>query len=160
MKGLPEYISSSQTPEWETPQALFNKLDQEFQFTLDPCASDTNHKCLRYFTKAHNGLVQDWHPATVFMNPPYGREIADWVRKAYEESRKGAFVVALLPCRTDTRWWHEYVMRAKEVRFIKGRIKFGGAPAGAPFPSCIVIWYPQTQEWLLAPYTIFRSWSP
>ena len=133
---------SSETNEWATPQALFNALDREFNFTLDPCSDGINAKCQKYFTIEDDGLAQDWFNDTVFMNPPYGREIPKWIQKAYEESRKGASVVCLLPSRTDTRYWHEYIMKADEVRFIKGRIKFGGSSQSAPFPSCIVVFKP------------------
>ena len=133
---------SSETNEWATPQALFNALDREFNFTLDPCSDGINAKCQKYFTIEDDGLAQDWFNDTVFMNPPYGREIPKWIQKAYEESRKGASVVCLLPSRTDTRDWHEYIMKADEVRFIKGRIKFGGSSQSAPFPSCIVVFKP------------------
>ena len=133
---------SSETNEWATPQALFNALDREFNFTLDPCSDGINAKCQKYFTIEDDGLAQDWFNDTVFMNPPYGREIPKWIQKAYEESRKGATVVGLIPSRTDTRYWHEYIMKADEVRFIKGRIKFGGSKQSAPFPSCIVVFKP------------------
>lgn len=133
---------SSETNEWATPQALFNALDREFNFTLDPCSDGINAKCQKYFTIEDDGLAQDWFNDTVFMNPPYGREIPKWIQKAYEESRKGATVVCLIPSRTDTRYWHEYIMKADEVRFIKGRIKFGGSNQSAPFPSCIVVFKP------------------
>lgn len=130
---------SSQTDDWATPQNFFDKLDEEFNFTLDPCASPTNAKCSKYFTSEDNGLVQSWEGETVFMNPPYGRVIKDWVRKAYEESKKGSTVVCLLPARTDTRWFHDYIYGKSEIRFIKGRLKFGGAKNSAPFPSMVVV---------------------
>ena len=130
---------SSKTGEWETPQALFDALDAEFHFTLDPCATPENAKCGRYFTKEIDGLAQSWAGETVFMNPPYGREIGKWVRKAFEEWRRGATVVCLLPSRTDTAWWHDYCMKATEIRFIRGRVKFVGGKYAAPFPSAIVI---------------------
>ena len=95
---------SSQTVEWPTPQGLFNKLNTEFKFTLDPCATHENAKCKTYFTKEDDGLEQEWGQENVFMNPPYGREISDWMKKAYQSSRKGATVVCLVPARTDTRW--------------------------------------------------------
>ncbi|PWA11088.1 adenine methyltransferase [Pueribacillus theae] len=131
---------SSRSSDWETPQDFFDELDKEFNFTLDPCASHTNAKCDKYFTKEDNGLLQDWSGETVFMNPPYGREIKDWVRKAYEESLKGTTVVCLLPARTDTRWFHDYIYGNAAIRFIKGRLKFGGAKNSAPFPSMVVIY--------------------
>jgi len=125
--------------EWATPQSLFDELDREFHFTLDPCATAENAKCTKFYTKWDDGLSKDWSRETVFMNPPYGREIGDWMAKAYKESLKGAKVVCLIPSRTDTRWWHEFVMKAKEIRFIKGRVKFGGHKNSAPFPSAIVV---------------------
>lgn len=130
---------SSATDLWATPQPFFDRLNAEFGFTLDPCSDGTNNKCAKYFTAETDGLAQDWAPEIVFMNPPYGRNIGDWIRKAYEESRKGATVVALIPSRTDTRYWHDYVMKAEEIRFIKGRIKFGDGSGPAPFPSAVVV---------------------
>lgn len=134
-------IMSSNSDEWATPQDLFDILDSEFHFNLDPCADDTNHKCARYYTKETNGLSQKWGGGDrVFMNPPYGSQIKDWVRKARESAeRNGTLVVALLPARTDTKWWQD-VMRATEIRFIKGRVKFGESRNTAPFPSVIVVW--------------------
>jgi len=128
---------SSKTDEWETPQDLFNELDQEFEFNLDVCATKDNRKCKNFYAKEIDGLKQNWH-GVCWMNPPYGREIGKWVKKAYEESLKGSTVVCLLPSRTDTRWWHDYCMKG-EIRFIKGRLKFSGNKYSAPFPSAIVI---------------------
>jgi len=130
-------MTCSASSEWETPQDLFDELDKEFGFGLDPCASKINAKCKTYYTKEKSGLGLPWF-GTVFMNPPYGREIGKWVKKAWEESQRGCTVVCLLPARTDTRWFHDYCMKG-EVRFIKGRIKFIGAKWNAPFPSMIVI---------------------
>lgn len=127
---------SSKTVEWETPQELFNTLDTEFHFTLDPCATEGNAKCKRYFTLENNGLTQSWNREKVFCNPPYGREIGKWVKKASES--KG-LVVMLLPARTDTRWFHNYIYNKAEIRFLKGRLKFGSSKNSAPFPSMIVI---------------------
>lgn len=136
-------IFSSNVDAWATPQALFDTLDAEFDFTLDPCASHSTAKCARYFTIEDDGLAQDWD-GTVFMNPPYGRSIGDWVRKARQESERGATVVCLIPARTDTAYWHDEVMQhATEVRFIRGRLHFGGeherTAHNAPFPSAIVV---------------------
>ena len=128
---------SSKSNEWSTPQDYFNILNKEFEFTLDPCATEENAKCKKYYTKKENGLIQDWSNEIVFMNPPYGREIRRWIKKAYEEGLKGATVVCLVPSRTDTTYWHEYCMKG-EVRFIKGRLKFSGKDA-APFPSALVV---------------------
>lgn len=132
-------LFSSNTDLWATPQAFFDRLNDEFHFTLDLCSDGTNAKCERFFTPADDGLAQEWAPHRVFMNPPYGRVIGDWIRKAYEESCKGALVVALIPARTDTRYWHDYVMRAAEIRFVRGRLKFGDGKNPAPFPSAVVV---------------------
>lgn len=132
-----EVMFSSRSDEWETPQWLFDQLYTEFGFSLDVCATADNAKCERYYTKAEDGLAQDWS-GVCWMNPPYGREISRWIEKAYESSLGGATVVCLLPSRTDTKWWHEYVMRG-EVRFLRGRLKFGGSKNSAPFPSAVVI---------------------
>ncbi len=129
---------SAASVEWATPEAAFKSLHGEFGFTLDPCATHHNHKCPKYFTKQDDGLNQPWAPETVFMNPPYGRGIGQWVQKAYIESLNGATVVCLLPARTDTAWWHDYCVRGK-IRFIRGRLKFAGHDNSAPFPSAVVI---------------------
>ena len=135
-----DVMYSSKTDNWATPQDFFDELKKEFDFTLDPCASEENHKCEKYFTKEDDGLSQDWGGDCVFCNPPYGREIGRWVRKAYEEGHKeNTVVVMLIPARTDTKYFHDYIMHRAEVRFVKGRLKFGGAAAGAPFPSMLVI---------------------
>jgi site-specific DNA-methyltransferase (adenine-specific) len=137
-----DLMFSSATDQWSTPQQFFNDWAKLFPFTLDVCADASNAKCARYFTREDDGLTQDWAPATCWMNPPYGREIGRWVRKAHEESRKGATVVCLLPARTDTAWWHDYVIEHAQVAFIRGRIKFGDAKSGAPFPSAVAVFYP------------------
>jgi len=130
---------SSATGEWATPQDFYDRLDAEFHFVLDPCATADNAKAAQYFTKEDDGLLQSWRcGGAVFMNPPYGREISRWVCKAYQESMRGVTVVCLLPSRTDTSWWHTYCMRG-EIRFIRGRLKFGGHSNSAPFPSAVVI---------------------
>jgi len=133
---------SSNSVEWETPIELFNELDKEFIFTLDPCSTKDNHKCMDYFTKEDDGLNKDWNYNNVFMNPPYGRNVIDkWIKKAYEESLKdNCVVVALLPVRTDTKWFHDYIIDKAEIRFLKGRLKFSNSKDCAPFPSMIVIW--------------------
>lgn len=133
---------SSKTDDWETPQWLFDLLTAEFDFALDVCASAGNAKCPKFFSKEEDGLAQRW-TGVCWMNPPYGREIGAWMEKAYESSLEGATVVCLVPARTDTRWWHQFVTRAGEVRFLQGRLKFGKARCGAPFPSAIVIFSPQ-----------------
>ena len=135
-----DVMYSSKSDDWATPQAFFDKLDREFRFTLDPCADDYNHKCPLYFTKEVDGLAQNWGGQTVFCNPPYGREIGKWVRKSSEEAQKpGTLVVMLIPARTDTRWFHDYIYGKAEVRFVRGRIKFGDGENSAPFPSMVVI---------------------
>ena len=132
---------SSMTDNWATPQDFFDKLNEEFHFTLDPCADSKNHKCDLFFTKEQNGLNQDWGGHTVFCNPPYGREISKWVKYSYEQSKKDkTTVVMLIPARTDTRYFHEYIYHKAEIRFIKGRLKFGDATQSAPFPSMVVIY--------------------
>lgn len=133
---------SMESNEWTTPKYLYDELDKEFNFTLDPCCTKESAKCDKYYTKEDNGLNKDWSNDIVFMNPPYGRIIPKWIEKAYNESLKGATVVCLIPARTDTRYWHNYIFPHAEVRFIKGRVKFGGNQKGsgaAPFPSAIVI---------------------
>jgi len=131
---------SSATDLWSTPQDFYDELNKEFNFTLDPCATNDNAKCAKYFTVEDDGLSQSWDGEVVFMNPPYGRVIGDWMKKASESA---ATVVCLVPARTDTRWWHDYVIGGDaEVRFIKGRLKFGGQKNSAPFPSAIVIFKP------------------
>lgn len=132
---------SSERMDWATPQLFFERLDKEFNFTLDVCATDHSAKCRRYFTPETDGLSQTWD-GVCWMNPPYGTEIADWMRKAYEESRRGATVVCLVPSRTDTNWWHEWAMKAEEIRFVRGRLKFEGAETSAPFPSAVVVLRP------------------
>ena len=139
-KDTRKVMFSSKTAEWTTPQAFYDRLNQEFNFTLDPCCTDETAKCSNYYTEADDGLAQPWAGHSVFMNPPYGRSIKDWIRKAYEESRKpNTVVVALIPARTDTRYWHDYCMEASEIRFIKGRLKFGESNNSAPFPSAVVV---------------------
>ena len=129
---------SSVSNEWATPQDLFDSLNKEFNFTLDPCASEENHKCDLYFTMHDDGLKQSWAGHRVFCNPPYGREIAKWVKKASDES-ENALVVLLIPARTDTVYFHDYIYNKAEVRFIRGRLKFNNHKNAAPFPSMIVI---------------------
>jgi len=139
-KKTQETMFSSKSPEWETPQDFFNKLDERWSFTLDPCCTKETAKCQTFFTEKDNGLEMDWQGHRVFMNPPYGRGIHVWIEKAYREGiKKNTVVVCLLPARTDTRWFHEYCMKAQSIKFIKGRLKFGNATTGAPFPSMIVV---------------------
>ena len=132
---------SSKTGMWATPQEFFNKLDWLFgPFDLDPCACEDNAKCSKFFTEADDGLSQSWEGFTSFVNPPYGRGIDKWIKKAYDESRKeNTKVVMLIPSRTDTKYWHNYVMKADEVHFVKGRLKFGDSENSAPFPSAVIV---------------------
>lgn len=122
---------------WETPSWFFDQLDAEFGFTLDACADMHNAKCSAYLNESDNALLHDWH-GVVWCNPPYGIKVGRWVKYAYEQARKGALVVLLIPASTDTRWWHNWVMRAREIRFVKTRIAFVGG-GRAPFPSAIVV---------------------
>lgn len=132
---------SSKSNEWTTPQGFFDTLDKEFQFTLDPASTHENAKCEKHYTVEENGLTQDWSGETVFCNPPYGRELGRWVKKCYEEGLKpNTTVVMLIPSRTDTKSFHDYILGKAEIRFIKGRLRFGGSTNGAPFPSVVVIY--------------------
>ncbi len=148
-------LLSTGKDDWETPSDFYKKLDEEFHFTLDPCCSHNNAKCLKHYTAEEDGLKQDWGGNTVFCNPPYSKagKQDEWIKKCYEESKKpGTVVVALIPARTDTNRFHEYIWngKASEVRFLKGRLFFevdgkpvigkNGKPEHAPFPSMIVIW--------------------
>lgn len=134
-------LFSSRTDEWSTPQSVFEELNKEFHFNLDPCATKDNAKCRKFFTKAQDGLKQNWQGYNVFCNPPYGRKIKEWVIKAYTESLKSnTTVVMLIPARTDTSYFHDYIYGKSEIRFIRGRLKFGNAKNSAPFPSMIVVY--------------------
>lgn len=134
-------LYSSKEEKWATPQDFFDKLNDEFHFTLDAAASPDNAKCANYFTEEQDGLAQSWGGHTVWCNPPYCRKTGLWVKKAYEEhQRTGCTVVMLLPSRTDVRWFHDYILGKAEIRFIKGRLKFGGNKNSAPFPSIVVIY--------------------
>ena len=132
-----DWYQSSESPEWETPQWLFDILNKEFHFTLDICASEFNHKCPKYFTMEQDSLKQKWK-GICWMNPPYGRKIKDWMSKAYSESKNGTTIVCLVPARSDTEWWWDNCING-EIRFIKGRLKWPGSNTMAPFPSAIVI---------------------
>lgn len=147
---------SSASVDWSTPQDFYDGLNREFGFVLDAAASAENAKCELYFSKEVNALDFDWSITdlasgtkswgAVWLNPPYGRGISKWFAKAYEESLKGATVVMLVPARTDTSYWHRYVIGTNaEVRFIKGRLKFGGHKNSAPFPSAVVVFRPPNQ---------------
>lgn len=131
---------SSKSNEWETPQDLYDKLNDEFNFTLDPCCKPETAKCDRYFTIKENGLLQDWSKDIVFMNPPYGGHTGEWMEKAHAESLRGSIVVCLIVSSTDRSYWHEFIFPfASEIRFLRGRIKFGQSKSTAPFASAIII---------------------
>ena len=133
-------LFSSEKEECTTPQPFFDKLNSVFHFTLDPCALPENAKCKRYYTPEDDGLKQDWTGQRVFCNPPYGRSIAEWVKKCHDEARKpGTLVVMLLPVRTDTQYFHDYIYHEAELYFIRGRLKFGDSSNSAPFPSMVVV---------------------
>lgn len=133
---LTKGLFTSTTDEWSTPQDFFDRLDQEFHFELDVCANHENHKCAKYFTKTEDGLSVPWGGVAIWCNPPYGREIGKWVAKCAEHN---GTAVMLLPARTDTRWFHDYIYGKAEIRFIKGRLRFGDSKNSAPFPSMVVI---------------------
>lgn len=135
---------SSNTDMWATPQDFFEKYNKIYKFETDVCAIKENAKCKNFFTPEQDGLKQQW-TGVCWMNPPYGRTISNWVKKAYESSKQGATVVCLLPARTDTKWWHSYCMRG-DIEFIKGRLKFGGSKNPAPFPSAIVVFKPEEKN--------------
>lgn len=139
MKNLKVHFSS-QSNEWATPQDFYNKLNKEFNFNLDPCATKENAKCEKFFTEKDNGLLKSWGGYIVFCNPPYGRGLKKWVQKASEESKQlNTKVVMLIPARTDTSYFHDYIYGKAKIRFIRGRLKFGDSKNSAPFPSMIVI---------------------
>lgn len=144
MRDLPMFntgMRTSATAEWSTPHDFWATLNDEFGFNLDVCSTHENAKCENHFTEAENGLVQTWR-GICWMNPPYGSGMSNWCRKAYESVRSGVapIVVGLVPARTDTRWFHDWVLGKAEIRFIRGRLKFGGSDSHAPFPSLVVIW--------------------
>lgn len=133
-------LFSSNSEEWATPQAFYDELNKEFGFTLDPCATPENAKCTRYFTKETDGLSQSWQGEIVFCNPPYGHDIAKWVDKAHTEVVMGnTTVVMLIPARTDTKYFHDYIYHKYEIRFIRGRLHFNESKTGTPFPSMVVV---------------------
>ena len=134
-----ETLWSRNLDEWETPQDFYERIDNEFHFNLDPCSTDENHKTMLYYTKQQDGLKQPWGGCRVWCNPPYSN-VKAWVRKAYNEARHpNTLIVMLLPARTDTKWFQDYVLHRSEVRFIRGRLKFSNAKNNAPFPSMLVI---------------------
>jgi len=141
---LMSLMASSKDLGWATPKSWFEYLDLEFGFTLDPCCTHGTAKCVKHYTVEDDGLSQSWEHERVFMNPPYGREISKWMEKAYTECRNnGALVVCLVPARVDTNWWHSWADKASDIRFPKGRLKFGDATNSAPFPVAIVIFRPR-----------------
>ena len=132
-------LFTSNSDEWATPQAVFDELNKEFDFNLDPCATEKNAKTQRYYTATDDGLTKNWGGCKVFVNPPYSN-ISEWVKKAYYEGQKdNTLVVLLIPARTDTRYFHNYILHRSEIRFIKGRLRFSDSKNAAPFPSMIVI---------------------
>jgi phage N-6-adenine-methyltransferase len=145
---------SSKTNEWGTPPEFFSKLNKKFRFTLDPCCTPTTAKCEKYYTREDDGLSQSWENEVVFVNPPYG-DISKWVKKSYEEStHSNATVVMLIPSRTDTKYWHDYVMQASAIYFIKGRLKFTNGndkQNAAPFPSALVVFDMGKFRWVNEP---------
>lgn len=136
--SLDKVLFSSKSDLWSTPQDFFNKLDQEFHFDLDVCALPENAKCGNYYTPEQDGLAQEWN-GTCWCNPPYGREVGKWVEKAYLSACDGATVVMLLPARTDTKWFHDYIYGKADVRFVRGRLKFGDSNNSVPFPSMVAV---------------------
>ena len=139
-------LFSSKTEEWETPQAFFDALNNEFHFTLDVCSTDENAKCKKHYTKADDGLSRDWTGETVWCNPPYGREMPKWIERCKQHGDAGGVAVMLIPARTDTKAFHEYIYGKSEIRFVKGRLKFGWSKNSAPFPSMVVIFRKEAEK--------------
>lgn len=152
-KAVQKVMFSSNTGEWSTPPEFFKKLDWRFgPFDLDPCATPHNTTCANFYTEVENGLSKSWKGHTVFVNPPYGRGIDAWIKKGYEEAQDAdTKVVMLIPARTDTKYWHDYVMKAEMVFFIKGRLKFGEGANSAPFPSALVVFTKRPEGWPMIP---------
>lgn len=143
-KSTQSVMFSSKSDVWFTPDDFYKSLDEKFGFTLDPCADSQNTKCEKYYTQEEDGLQKDWKGETVFVNPPYTRgAIKSWVKKCYEEAKEeNTVVVCLIPARTDTKYWHSYCMKAREIYFVQGRLKFGSATNvdnSAPFPSAVIV---------------------
>ena len=142
-------MQTAKRQDWETPQALFDELNKEFAFTIDAAATPDNAKLPRFWTPEKDALAQEWGGERVWLNPPYGRELAQWTRKAAESVQKpGTIVVMLIPARTDTRWFHEYIYHRAEIRFLRGRLKYelGGEPQqSATFPSMLAIFRSKEQ---------------
>jgi len=148
-KATQKTMFSSASGDWATPQAFFDRLNWRFgPFDLDPCASPHNTKCANFFTEAEDGLNKDWTGFTAFVNPPYGKGIDKWIKKAYDSTQDmNTRVVMLIPARTDTKYWHNYVMRAAEIHFVRGRLKFGDSTNSAPFPSAVVVFEHPARKW-------------
>jgi site-specific DNA-methyltransferase (adenine-specific) len=141
--ALIKSMVSSKSNEWATPQTFFDELDNEFNFTLDPCSTSDNHKCKKYYTFEDDGLSKDWSNEIVFMNPPYGGHTGEWIKKAWESSLNGATVVCLIVSSTDRSYWHDYIFPyASEIRWVRGRLSFGEVKSTAPFASALVIFSP------------------
>lgn len=136
-----KFAFSSKNDKWITPQSLFDSLDREFHFTLDVCATAENAKCATFYSPAADGMTREW-TGVCWMNPPYGRAIGLWIAKAVREAQAGATVVALLPARTGSAWWQDYVMKATEIRYLRGRTRFEGAKHNAPFDSAVAVFKP------------------
>ena len=132
-------LLASGRDDWETPQEFFDKLNAEFGFTLDVCACKETAKCAKFFTPSEDGLTRDWTGEIVYCNPPYGREQDAWIKKCYEHGAKGGVAVMLLPARTDTARFHDFIYGKAEIRFVRGRLKFGKSKNAAPFPSMVVV---------------------
>lgn len=129
---------TSTTDEWATPQAFFDSLNATHHFTLDPCATPSNAKCQKYYTRADDGRTKDWTGEVVFCNPPYGKEISSWVKKCYDEAQKGVKIALLIPARCDTSYFHSYIIGGKaRLEFVRGRLHFNDGKQGAPFPSVV-----------------------
>ncbi len=138
--ALQKAMVSSKSNEWSTPKDFFDELNKEFHFTLDPCSTHENAKCIKHFTLEDDGLEKDWTKDTVFMNPPYGGHTADWLKKALVSAQGGATVVCLIVSSTDRSYWHDVIFpHASQIRFIRGRLHFGESKSSAPFASAIVI---------------------
>lgn len=155
MKAYPQDNGSGD--DWPTPPAFYKLLAEEFPFDLDVAASESNHRCERWFSIKQNGLSQEW-TGMVWCNPPYGRGIGQWIEKAYLASLRGATVVMLLPVRSDTSWWHEFVLGVAEVRLLRGRLGFAGTkPGRAPFPSCVLVYRAEKKDTGLVSYDVRRG---
>tara|TARA_R110000824_G_scaffold55256_8_gene152311 strand:+ start:1140 stop:1619 length:480 start_codon:yes stop_codon:yes gene_type:complete len=133
---------SSKSQEWETPQDLFDQFNSKFNFEVDVCATVENAKCSSFFSIDDDGLSKSWAPQICWCNPPYGRSIKHWIEKSQKEAELGATVVCLIPARPDTSYWHDFIFPFAEIHFIRGRLKFGHAKHGAPFPSAVVVFRP------------------